>query len=262
MHLSMHSELIKSVFSNARFYLELNCLIFEKVFFSYFVIWEFEETRVLFRCELSTKTPIHMNFSHLLPPWLWLCCGTLDMVESPLLYSAGLRISSILEIYCAWENLFRRIPVHFNSNILVLFLISIVKFPDLLMVTLLLKLPSGYQTMPSSGFCSNKHVDIIDIIVDIVNIYLEEVVLCKAVYLAPLERHRVAGGEVVDLHRRPRLPARPGHSRYSAVRKYISSHTRVHCPDCVTICYEVLHKRGTGLIAMTVANPLLCWPIP
>ena len=156
MHLSMHSELIKSVFSNARFYLELNCLIFEKVFFSYFVIWEFEETRVLFRCELSTKTPIHMNFSHLLPPWLWLCCGTLDMVESPLLYSAGLRISSILEIYCAWENLFRRIPVHFNSNILVLFLISIVKFPDLLMVTLLLKLPSGYQTMPSSGFCRKK----------------------------------------------------------------------------------------------------------
>ena len=168
MHLSMHSELIKSVFSNARFYLELNCLIFEKVFFSYFVIWEFEETRVLFRCELSTKTPIHMNFSHLLPPWLWLCCGTLDMVESPLLYSAGLRISSILEIYCAWENLFRRIPVHFNSNILVLFLISSVPFSDLLMVTLLLKLPSGYQTMPSSGFCSDKHVDIVDIIVDIV----------------------------------------------------------------------------------------------
>ena len=127
------------------------------------------------------------------------------------------------------------------------------------MVTLLLKLPSGYQTMPSSGFCrKKKHADIIDIIVDIVNIYLEEVVLCKAVYLAPLERHRVAGGEVVDLHRRPRLPARPVRSRYSAVRKYISSHTRVHCPDCVTICYEVLHKRGTGLIAMTVANPLLC----
>ena len=36
------------------------------------------------------------------------------------------------------------------------------------MVTLLLKLPSGYQTMPSSGFCSDKHVDIVDIIVDIV----------------------------------------------------------------------------------------------